>query len=163
MTAPTFSFSQFLDLFLELDLPVFLNEESGRLFSIENPPVPEAAIRQYLLPLEGQGADELTEFAPCFKLKNTRDFHAVVYWKAALMNYQFSLVTFAKSGELIDRKVIAGIYSDGITVTQSVATIEEDWEILIVSGQKTGSGLYDPKQSTTYSLEIQPSGVIIPI
>ena len=78
------------------------------------------------------------------------------------MNYQYVLVTFTKKGILIDKRVIAGTFSDGEVLTQSVATIDEDWAIQVVSGQgKADETRYNASSSTAYQLELLPEGRII--
>ena len=157
------SFAHFLEKFPELPLPITLNNEAHHAFSRENDPLSPLMIEQYILPLEDLVVDEFTEFVACFRIPETHGFHAVVYWRASLLDYQYKLATFTRKGELIDIRIIAGTFSDGETLIQSFATIEEDWEILVVSGQvKTGQKEpYDASSSTTYSLELLPDGTII--
>ena len=92
-------------------------------------------IEQYITPIETEEEDEYTEYVPCFSIPETHEFFAVVYWKGALMNYQYILATFSKKGELIDRRVIGGTFSDGEMLVKSVVTIEDDWIIYVVSGK----------------------------
>lgn len=163
MKEPRVSFSHFLEKFPEIDLPVTLNDESHHLFSRENDPLPEPMIAQFIHPVEEEADDECTEYIACFRLKDTHGFHAVVYWRAGLMNYHYMMVTFTKQGDIIDKRVIGGTFSDGETLTQAVGTIDEDWEILIVSGQSpTGRGSsYDAATSTAYKLDLLPDGTIV--
>jgi hypothetical protein len=162
MNQPTIPFAQFLAKFPEIELPVVLNDEAHLIFSAENDPLAEAMIAQYILPNEPEEADELTEFVPCFKLPKTEGFDAVVYWRAGLMNYQYVLVTFATKGELLDRRVIAGTFINGPTITQSVATINEENEIFVASGQSNAQDdTFDPASSTAYELELLPDGLIV--
>ncbi|MEN0003162.1 MAG: hypothetical protein AAF798_03425 [Bacteroidota bacterium] len=155
-------FPHFLSLFPEIELPITLGTDSHFVFSKKNDPLPALAIQQYLLPTELEEVDDMTEFVPCFRLSNTYDIHAVVYWKAGLLNYQYILLTFTKQGVAIDKKVIAGTFSDGELLTQSVATIDEDWTIHVVSGQQ-GIDIddYDASSSRAFQLELLPEGNII--
>ena len=155
-------FDQFLDMFPLLPLPVTLTEEMAHEFSKENEVLSNLMIDQYIVPLEGE-IDELTEFVPCFRLPDTKDFHAIVYWKAGLMEYNFVLVTYTKPGQLIDRRVLAGTLVAGEIVTQSVATIDPDWIVTVVTGQNPfGKGtFYDASTSKAFGLEILPNGTII--
>lgn len=157
------SLAGFLELFPEVKLPITLTDESSRIFSQTNDPFPQSMVEQYLLPLEGEDVDEFTEFVPCFRIPDTYDFHAVVYWMAQLMNYQYVMLTFTKDGGFIDKKVIAGTFYDGITLTNSVATIEDDLTILTVSGQSKSDTDYDASGTRTQKLEILPEGQIISI
>lgn len=154
------SLADFLEQFPEVKLPITLTDESSRIFSQTNEPFPQRMIDQYLIPLEEE-VDEFTEFVPCFRIPDTYEFHAVVYWVAQLMNYQYVLVTFSREGMLIDKKVLAGTFYDGQTLTNSVATLDEDWTILMVSGQSTSDTNYDASGTRTQKLEILPEGQII--
>ena len=161
---PAVKFSHFLEKFPEVVLPVTLAEEAHHVFSLNNPPLPPLMIEQFILPLEDQGVDDYTEFVPCMRIPDTKEFHAIIYWRAGLLNYQYTLACFTKKGELIDKRVIAGTLSDGDTLTTSVATIDEDWAIYVVSGQAGAHEKeYDPASSTAYQLELLPEGKIIDV
>lgn len=153
------TFEQFLASFPEVPLPVILAEESHHIFAKKNDPLGATVIQQFLLPIEEE-VDEYTEFVPCFRVPDTYDFHAIVYWKAGLMNYQYVLATFSKKAQLLDKKVIAGTFSDGKALTTSVATLDEDWLIYIASGQSV-DGQFDPTASTAHTLELLPEGTIV--
>jgi hypothetical protein len=81
------------------------------------------------------------------------------------MNHQYILATFSKKAELIDKKVIAGTFSDAQMLITSVATIDADWEILIVSGKQPAQEKFnfDASKSTRQQLEILPEGRIVNI
>jgi hypothetical protein len=160
---PQITFADFIAAFPPVELPITLTDETIHLFNQRNPPFPEPMIAQYLLPLEQDDVDEYTEFVPCFALQDTFDFLAVVYWKGGLMNHQYILATFSKKAELIDKSVIAGTFSDNELLITSVATIDPDWEILIVSGQQSAREKFkfDATSSTRQQLEILPEGRII--
>lgn len=157
------NFAAFLGKFPEVRLPVILNDEIHHDFSQHNDPLPGLMIDRFIAPLETEPIDELTEFIACFKIPDTGEFHAVVYWKAALLNYQYVLATFTKTGQLVDKRVIAGLVSDGKTLVTSVATIDEDWVIHIVTGHADAAAahLYDASQSKISELELLPEGVIM--
>lgn len=156
-------FSLFLNKFPVVELPATLSEETHHDFSRTNDPLPQVMLDHYILPLEERESDEFTEFVACFQLPKTKGFYAIVYWRASLMNYQYTLATFTNKGEFIDKRVIAGTFSDGNTLTRSIATIDEDLEILIVSGQVQAGHEeeYDASTSTAYTLELLPDGKVI--
>ena len=159
---PKVKFPHFLEKFPEVVLPVTLAEEAHHAFSWNNDPLPALMIEQFILPLEDRETDDFTEFVPCMRIPDTNEFHAVIYWRAGLMNYQYTLACYTKKGELIDKRVIAGTFSDGQALTASVATIDEDWIISVVSGEAgAGQKLYDPSSSTAYQLELLPEGRIV--
>lgn len=151
-------FGDFLEKFPEIELPVTLSDESVIEFSKNNDPLPELMIRQFI----SQEDDEFTEYVACMRIPKTDDFHAIIYWKAALMTYQYVLATYTKNGLLIDKSVIAGTYSDGKSLTKSVATIDEDWIIYIVSGKAAADApTYDASTSNVFNLELLANGEII--
>lgn len=164
MSKTDISFDHFLERFPEVKLPLSLGEDSHHDFSRSNEPLNKLMIQQYILPLDDGPVDEYTEFIACVRIPETYEFHAIIYWKAGLMTYQYSLVTFTKKGLLIDKRVIAGTFSDGKMLTKSMATIDEDWIIYVVSGQASSSkSAYDASSSTAYKLELLPDGKIINI
>lgn len=154
---------EFLSFFPTVELPVTLTDDLHLVFSQRNEPFPQAILEQYLWPLENEVVDDMTEFVPCFRLPNTYNFHAFVYWKAELLNYQYVLVSISEKGELIDKKVIAGTTSDGDSLTTAITTIEEDFEILVLSGhseEEKRAGFMGSKSKAT-RLELLPEGQIV--
>ncbi|MBK6948016.1 MAG: hypothetical protein IPH16_08125 [Haliscomenobacter sp.] len=84
-----------------------------------------------------------------------------MFWRASLMRYQFVLLCLDKAGRLIDRHVLAGTISRENTLIRSVATIDEDWEILVVSGQAPEGTLYQASSSSNFRMELLPEGQIV--
>jgi hypothetical protein len=154
-------FEFFLEYFPEVDLPVTLGEQTYIEFGRENNMLPASLVRKFLEPIQELPTDELTEYIPGFRIKETFGFYAIVYWRASLAGYHYILTTFTKKGEYIDQHVLAGTLLDGKAIFESVATIGLDWEIIIVSGKKSaGTAYYDPAGSTTIRLELMPEGTI---
>lgn len=154
------AFDQFVTFFPEVDLPVTLTEESSLDFSRLNKPFPGEAISKFIIPIEAE-TDEFTEYLPCFRLKNTGNIHALVYWKASLLNYEYKLVCFSKDGELLDGKVIAGTITNQETIIRTVSTIDEDWIIHTVVGQQKSDSNEITTESKAYTLELLGTGDII--
>ena len=155
------TFNQFVQLFPEEELPISITEDSASEFSLENEPLPQKGIDEFLLPIEPD-SDELTEFVPGFRIRGLKDIYAILYWKAGLLNYQYVLATFEKSGKLIDKHVIAGTVSDGRSIVRSVARIDEDMTIYMVSGMFEGSEEeYNASQSMAKELELLADGRMI--
>jgi len=154
------SFSTYLKKFPPVELPVTLGSDTHIEFSRANTPLDPLEIEDYILPLE-KDVDEFTEFIPCFCLPDTNDFIAIIYWKAGLMDYQYRIVTYDKRGDVLSNEVIAGLFSNGTMLAQSLATIDHTLTIHIVSGQgKADAKTYDPTESTSKELEIFKDGVI---
>ena len=161
--SPKVNFSFFLNKFPAIEPPVTITENSIRDFSQQNDPLPTAAIRQHIPDEIAEEDEDLTEYVPCFRLANTGEIHALIYWKAGLLNYEYVLATYSKEGKPIDRKTIAGtVVTEGVIV-QSVATIDADWIIFIASGSsKTGKdGTYEAASSRSHALELLANGVIV--
>ena len=155
------NYGHFLSKFPLAKLPVTLSEEDVQIFSAENEPLPHKLIEEFILPIE-LDHNEITEYVPCFRIDGLKNFDAVVYWKAGLLNYQYIMLTFANGGKTVDRKVIAGTVSDGHSIVRSVARIDDDMSIIIMSGfSGEGGEVYDASLSTTVELELLPDGRII--
>jgi len=157
------NFSLFLSHFPEVELPITLAEEDHFTFSKENEPLPAKLIHEFLFPLEKEDPDELTEYVPCFKIPETGAFHAIIYWKASLLTYEYILVTFNEKGQLIEKKIIAGTKAHDEALVRTVATITEDWEIFVVGGVSNvhDDDRYDPSESQSLNLELLPTGQIV--
>lgn len=161
MNKQKITFEDFISFFPELEPPITLTEESSLEFSKHNKPLPAAAIHEFILPYETQ-ADELTEFLPCFKIPETNTFHAVVYWKAGLLSYEYKMITFDQSGNFIDGKVIAGTISNGESIIRTVSTIDTDWIIHSVVGEQNATkSTKINTESKSFSLELLGTGEII--
>jgi hypothetical protein len=155
------TFRQFLETFPEIELPVTLTEDSLSGFQKHTPPLSVGAISAFIAPIEGP-MDAYVEYIPCFRLKDTHEFHAIVYWKGELMKYRYILVTYSKEGRVLANAAIAGIQSDGSSLLRSVATIDEDWTIHIVEGDlHEGEEQYLPQRSRAYQMELLATGEII--
>lgn len=155
------TFNDFINRFPEIELPITLNTETHHLFSAHNQPISDEMINRFLLSIEDDTVDEFTEYVPCFRLENTGDFYAIVYWKAGLLSYEYFLATFTKKGELIDKKLIASTLVEGEEMSHQIATIEIDWQIHIVKGYSKIAHDYDPTSSKVENLEILESGEVI--
>lgn len=158
----TATFKEFLQKFPAVELPVTLTEESHHDFSKTNDPIPAVMIDQFLLNIETEEIDEFTEYIPCFRIPKTDGFHAIVYFKAGLLNYEYNLLTFNKDGLSVDKKVIAGTKVEGEELQRTVATIEDDWIIYCVRGVAPANNpVYDSSTSESLHLELLATGEII--
>ena len=160
---PTLNFSDFVKKFPKVDLPVTLTEETQMIFSKKNNPLPKQMIEEFIIPIEDEEIDEFTEYVPCFRLPKTKDFQAIVYWKAGLMTYQYFFVSFDKKGNVIEKKVIAGTEVKKDALVRVIATIKEDWTIPVVEGVAPANDdqKYDPATSLASTLQLQPDGTIL--
>jgi len=149
-----------LHYFPETELPVLISEDHLSEFEINSDPFPQVFIDEVLLEWE-KDADEFTEFIPCFRLPKEEKFNAIVYWKGALLRYDFVLVTLDKNGELINKKSIASTIVHDNVIKKSVASIEPDLIINIIAGQTLDGEEYDASMSKAFAMEILPTGEII--
>lgn len=157
---PQVSFQDLLDKFPKIKPPITLAEDSHHAFCNDNDPLPLAYIHQYFTQFE-ENIDEYTELVPCFQIQGPQQFHALVYWRAKLMNYDYYLITYNLKEEFIERVRIAGTNYKDDKVLISVALIDEDWIIDIVEGIGTTDHEYDPSGSRSYHLELMDSGHIL--
>ncbi len=166
MPSSDLPFSLILPYFAEAELPLTLGEETVRAISAATPPLPSQLIEAFLLPIEeAMVNDEFTEFVACFQLPPQKNYLSLIYWRADLLQYHYVLATLhPSSGELIDRRVIAGTSFDGVDLTQSSAAITPERTIYIVSGQ--GSPIdfdYKAAASTAQRYQISEQGKILEI
>ncbi len=156
-----FSFQHFLNRFPEVELPVTLSEEALSDFNMYNEPLTEGLSRQFIERYEAVAPDEFTEYVPCLRIRGTKDFHALVYWKAGLLTYEYFLATYTRAGLLIDKQAIAGTVSDGSEVKKSVATILEGPRIVGVEGAvPLQENEYNAASSKTYQFSLTEEGKI---
>jgi len=163
-TASKPTFPEFLEQFPVLELPLTFSEDTVRTISRETPPLSPVFINAFILGVEPGMADELTEFVACLRLPEAEKYAGVIYWRADLAQYHYTLVTYNPATlELIDRKVIAGVSYDGEEVTQSFAILTESLMIYQVSGQAEGREEYDYKasDSTARRFQLTPSGKVV--
>ncbi len=154
-----------------MSAPVTLGEETHNTFSVENEPFPGAMIAQFLPLLnehvgtieapEPDPDEDFTEYVPCFSLEGTQPFVTLVWWKAELLNYEYTLATFTEKGQLVSRMVIAYTRLRNKSIHRGVATITEDHGIIIAEGAAEGSVDYlDTTTLTTRHLDLLPDGTI---
>ncbi len=153
------AFSDFTDKFPKAKLPVNFGELSYREFQEESQLLPEALVGEFIAPMEAE-LDEFTEVLPALKF-SSKNYVAVVYWKAGLLHNHYRLATFDKQGNPVENRVIAGSYIVDEEVTQSAATITEDRIVYIVSGQiELDADLGSAATSSAIRLGIDDNGVI---
>ena len=157
---PTASFAEFIEFFPPLELPLSLLPDISQIPSTSLP-LPGIMLDAYILPFEGDEVDEYTEYIPYGRIAETRGFHALIYWKAGVMQYEFILATYGSDGNLISHAIIAGLRSDEEGILHSVAVISEDLSITIAEGlSQEDETLLDISKTNTYQMAILPDGYI---
>ena len=155
-------FEIFLNSFPEIELPITLTEDLNVTFSAENKPLRDSDIAAFIHTIDNH-IDEYTEYVPCFKIPETPHFKAVVFWKAMLMENKYVLAIYTIDGQPLDAKVLSIIKHSSLGITRSIATIDEDWNIVIAKGVEQINDSYDPSSSKILCLEINPEGKIVPV
>jgi hypothetical protein len=155
------SVQDFLEFFPIVDLPITLNDDIVPEISKLNKVFPPEIIGAFFSKWDND-INETSEFLACCQLPPEKDFYSVVFWKASLLTYEFYLATLDKNGELIQKKVVAGLISNGSTIKRSVAKIEEDLSIHIMIGEQVADDSpYKPENSKGFYMEILPNGQLI--
>jgi hypothetical protein len=156
------TFLDFLSLFPEIEFPVTLTSDSHHIFSKNNDPLPEYIVQKFLEDISGEESSEYKEYIACFRLPDHFDFYGIVFWKADLMKYEYVLTTFDKKGRLIGKQVIAGTKSNGKTILERIATLQEDGSIVVAEGENEADELYyQAGKSRTYHFELLQTGDIL--
>ena len=156
------TYKEFIKIFPEATLPAVISKDSIIDFSRNNVALPPSAIENFINAWDPDDS-EFLEYIPCFKFTVNKDFTALVYYKAELLKYEYFLVTLDKKGELVARKVIAGLISDGTKTVQSAATITEDFSVHIAGALTEESHLFEGNDSKQIYMEIHPNGQIVSI
>jgi hypothetical protein len=153
-------FSDFVSLFPEISLPITLSTDAQREIELHNEPLNAAWMGKFVL--DENQIDDFTEFMAGFKIPDTKDFTALVYWQASLEGNAFFMSTFSKSGSLIDHKLIAGTLYLEDGMKQLVCSIAKDWTINRVEGILGANGeivkIDDPKMTF---MQISMDGEIV--
>ena len=155
-------FKFFLEKFPAAKLPIILSDESHHDFAKENDPLPPPIVQDFIIHYEPSEPDEFTEYIACFQIPTPKkDFKAIVYWKAGLLNYDYVVATYeGKTGVMIDKKAIAGTKVVGNAVKRIVATIFEDFSIVTAEGVEEKNVDYIADSSQTHRYEILENGRI---
>lgn len=163
MEGQAVSFAHFIEQFPKIELPLAFNDDTVRTISKETAPLSPVVIDQFITPIEPGQTDELTEFVACLRLPKAEEYAGVIYWRADLAQYHYTLVTFnPKTEQVIDRLVIAGTSYDGEELLQTHAMLTEDLLIYQVSGQGGGKDFdYQASTSTARRFQVGDSGKIV--
>ncbi|HJW30074.1 MAG TPA: hypothetical protein VJ508_12620, partial [Saprospiraceae bacterium] len=157
---PTAQFAEFIEFFPNLKPPFSLLPD---LQQIPSDPIPLPGVLQdaYILPFEGDETDEYTEYIPFCKIEGTKGYHALIYWKAGVLRYEFILATYSPEGLPLSHAIIGGMrYEDEGTI-HSVAVVDEDIRITIVEGMVDDEkGALQLNQTQSYYMAITPTGEI---
>lgn len=157
---PKAQFAEFIDFFPVLDLPFSLLPDIGQIPS-DPVPLPGVLQESFILPFESDEIDEFTEYVPYGRIANTKNYHALVYWKAGVLRYEYILATYTIDGSPLSHAIVGGLRYEEEGILHSVAVINDDMSIVIAEGiaEPDESGL-NPDQTQTYQMVILPTGII---
>ena len=158
------SFQEFLTYFPEIELPVNISSEYLNIFSNYNKPIPEDFIHTYIISSENSVDLENViedEYITCFKIPGTMNFHALVYIKISMLNYDYYLHSFDMAGNSIDSKVIASMHSDGTNIIEKAALIDENHMIWTMRADETED--FDPAMSKFSGFQLLNNGKVISV
>lgn len=141
------TFSNFLNFFPPVELPFTITSDTQRLISLENDPLSAEWLFNFVLGKD-EVIDEFTEFMPCFALPDNQDYFAIIYWQAGIEGTTFYLITYSKTGVMIDKKKVAGTKYNSDGLLQMVCTISEDLMISCVEGKLDAQGHAQPVEET---------------
>lgn len=169
------NFKSFLNLFPEIELPVTISSEYYDIFSKYNKPIPEIDIHEFILfdnssepileeennPSKIDKDSYEEEYIACLKLPDTKNFHALVYLKIGILNYEYILQTYDLDGNILSKQLIASMTAVDDIIKELVAFIDEDLIILIMQGDKNINEKYNPEKSKALSYEINDQGYVL--
>ena len=155
--------NQFLALFPKIDPPLTITDESIFAFSKKNKLINLETANRIMSELETDYDEaEEREYIPCFQLHLSDEFYSLVYWRASALSYEYYLVNLDKKGQLLDRRLVAGIVAEDDSVVRMYLSIDVN-QIFYIAAQLSDDGqeLVDKNDTQTYSLEVLPDGSII--
>ncbi len=156
---PTPQFAEFIDYFPLLRTPFSLLPDLQQIPS-DPIPLPGVLLDAYILPFEGDETDAYTEYIPYGRIADTHDFHALIYWKAGVLRYEFILATYTPEGNPLSHAIVGGIRYEEEGTIHSVAVIHEDLRIVIAEGMSSEESDTLSPQTQTYVMAIKPGGEI---
>lgn len=157
------SFRNFLNRFEEVSLPISIGTETHLDFGTQNTPLPVGIIDKFFIETGVMTElDEFTEVVPVMKIPETGDIHAVIVWKAGLLQYEYWLLTFDKMERLIDKKNIAGTKVIENLLLHAVVSINEQREIHVMENGLDANDEYsfDPQKSLRFQFQLLEDGYI---
>lgn len=159
-------FENFLNFFPPVELPYTITSDTQRLISNNNDPLSAEWMFNFVLGKDDV-IDEYTEYMPCFSIPNTKNFIAIVYWEAGIEGATYYLVTYSKTGVIIDKSKIAGTKYTEDGLLQMVCTISPTWLFSCVEGKLDAAGNSAPispdQHHQQHSLQLSGDGEIVPI
>ncbi|MEM6726503.1 MAG: hypothetical protein AAF598_20870 [Bacteroidota bacterium] len=156
-------FKSFITKFPKASIPCTVDDKTSLLASKKNKPLSEDHIRRFLAEAEEE-FDEFTEFVPCFRLPNTKNFHAIVVWKGGLLSYDYELFIYNMSGVRQSKTRIAGTKVEKERLHIQIAEIRSSLELALFNGTFPANITSPPlhELAAASSLKLNPeSGAII--
>ncbi len=157
---PEALFEEYLGFFTPLDLPFSLLPDLEQIPS-DPEPLPGTLQEAFILPFEGDEVDEYTEYIPFGRIAGTKEYHALIYWKAGVLRYEYILATYSTGGTPLSHAIVGGLRYEEEGTLHSVGVVHEDLTITIAEGlARTEEAGLNPDQTQTYLMVITPAGMI---
>ena len=156
------TFDQFIDLFIEIELPFHISPETCDVFILENKLLTFDILEEFL-PFLVDDYSDIVEFVACMSFQMLNGIWVAVLWKADLLQHDYLLVTFSKTGTYIDHTRICGTDVVDGKVLQSAALVDEDYLIHVITGKNDvadGDMNYDASSSKVTYISVQDDGYI---
>lgn len=134
------SFSTFLELFQNLELPLPIRPDSYKDSPNNHTEIPIELAQKYLLTEDDETVDEYTEVMPFGKISHFKAFNCLIYFRGDLNGYKYILLTLDHEGNKIDRLQIAGTHYTANDLSNSVGLIEPDGTIIVQLGISSVGG-----------------------
>ncbi len=152
----------FLKLFPVIAPPLTLTDESIFAFSKKNKLINQETALEVMSKLEPDfDEQEDREYVPCCALEVSDEFHTLIYWRASTLNYEYYVINLDKKGQLLDRRLIAGLIAQEGTVVRMYVSIDINLIFYIAAHAVDEQRVAQTEDAQTYSLEILPDGSII--
>lgn len=152
--------TNFVQLFPLLEPPITLTDESIFSFSKSNKLINVETANQFMTDFEPDYDEALDrEYIPCLRLAISEEFHSLVYWRAAAMNYEYYLINVDKRGKLLSRRLIGGLVAKEDSFVRLAVAVDSNF-IFYIAAQHADDTDQTP-DSQTFSLEVLPDGSIV--
>lgn len=122
-------FKSFLTKFPKATLPLELNEETLRNFTLKNKPLSNQMVTDFCMLENEPEPDDFTEFVACCRIPDFESLYPLIYWQGGLLEYYYHLAIFDKKGELVTKKIVGGTKVTNEMLEVVVATVKSNKRI----------------------------------
>lgn len=160
--------TDFVQLFPLIEPPITMTDESIFALSKNNKLINLDVADQFMSTFEPDYEAGLErEYIPCVRLALSDEFHSLIYWRAAALNYEYYLINVDKRGKLLSRRLIGGLIAKDDTFVRLAVSVDANY-IFYVAAQlidgpsDVGDSIHaETLDAQTFSLEVLPDGSIV--